>query len=278
MTSSSVDAGPPSGFGTRHFPIGAEIAGPGAINLRVWAPDRQRVAAFVDNQTYQLRADVRGYHAGLVPGSAGSRYGFLLDEDPQPYPDPASRFQPDGPHGLSQVIDPAGYVWHDEHWRGVNRDDAVLYELHVGTFTPRGTYQAAGDDLARLAALGVTVVQVMPVADFPGRFGWGYDGVNLFAPSRLYGRPDDLRHFVDRAHALGVAVILDVVYNHVGPDGNYLRQFGRQYFSDAYRNEWGDALNFDGAGSESVREWVLTNVAHWIREYHVDGFRLSTLR
>ena len=153
--------------------------------------------------------------------------------------------------------------------------DPILYELHIGTFTPEGTFAAAEAHLDDLAALGVTVIQLMPVAEFPGTFGWGYDGVGLFAPSHLYGRPDDLRHFVERAHAAGLAVILDVVYNHVGPDGNYLRVFAREYFTDRYDNEWGDALNFDGPGSGPVREWVLSNVAYWVREFHVDGFRLD---
>jgi maltooligosyltrehalose trehalohydrolase len=228
----------------------------------------------MDDDDWPLRAEADGYFSAEVRGRPGSRYGFLLGDDSKVYPDPASRSQPQGPHGLSEVIDPGSYTWHDEDWGGLTRDP-ILYELHVGTFTPEGTFAAAAAHFDELAALGVTVLQVMPVAEFPGRFGWGYDAVCLFAPSHLYGPPDDLRHFVDRAHAAGLAVILDVVYNHVGPDGNYLRAFARDYFTDRYENEWGDALNFDGPASGPVREWVLANVAYWVREFHVDGFRLD---
>ena len=151
----------------------------------------------------------------------------------------------------------------------------MIYELHIGTFTSEGTWEAAARRLPALAELGVTAVEMMPVAEFPGRFGWGYDGVDLFAPTRLYGRPDDLRRFVDRAHALGLAVLLDVVYNHLGPDGNYLRSFSESYFTDRYANEWGEALNFDGADAEPVRELFVANAGYWIDEYHFDGLRLD---
>ena len=260
---------------TRRFPIGTELAGQGLITARVWAPDHTRVSLLIDGRVVALRREDGGYFAGDAPGRAGSRYGFLLDEDPKPYPDPASRFQPDGPHQLSEVIDPTSYEWHDQQWTGPDLDDPVLYEMHLGTFTPDGTAASALPHLQALADMGITVLQVMPVAEFPGRFGWGYDGVQLFAPYHGYGRPDDLRRLVDRAHAAGLGVILDVVYNHVGPDGNYLPTFARSYFSDRYDNEWGDALNFDGPDAGPVREWVLTNVAYWIDEFHVDGFRLD---
>jgi len=245
------------------------------VSVRVWAPDHHVVTVSIDGVRTRLSSDADGYHAGEVAGATGSRYGFLLGDDPKLYPDPASRFQPDGPHGPSEVIDPSTFAWTDDGWRGIAAADAVFYELHLGTFTPEGTAEAALARLDGLAALGVTVLQIMPVAEFPGRFGWGYDGVGLYAPSHLYGRPDDLRRLVDRAHALGLAVVLDVVYNHVGPDGNYLPTFCKDYFSARYSNEWGDALNFDGPRSAPVREWVLTNVAYWIREFHVDGFRLD---
>jgi maltooligosyltrehalose trehalohydrolase len=216
-----------------------------------------------------------GWFAGVVRGEAGSRYGFQLDGQATVYPDPASRFQPDGPHGLSEVIDPTGYEWHDQGWRGVSVKGQVLYELHVGTFTAEGTWSAAARHFGRLRALGVTVIQMMPVAEFAGEFGWGYDGVCWFAPSHLYGRPDDLRRFVDLAHGHGLGVILDVVYNHLGPDGNYLGTYSKDFFTDRYQNEWGRALNFDGPNSGPVREFVLASVETWIAEYHFDGLRLD---
>jgi maltooligosyltrehalose trehalohydrolase len=259
---------------SRRFPIGAELIGD-QVHVRLWAPDRGRAVIAIDGRLEPLSREAGGYFSAVVDGQAGSRYGFQFDADTKTYPDPASRYQPDGPHGLSEVIDATTFQWTDDGWSGVDLDHPVVYEIHLGTFTAAGTAAAAEAHLEDLASLGITVVQLMPIAEFPGQFGWGYDGVGLFAPSRLYGRPDDIRHLVDRAHALGMAVILDVVYNHVGPDGNYLRAFAKGYFSERYENEWGDALNFDGADAAPVREWVLTNVAYWIREFHVDGFRLD---
>src|SRR5947208_3990709 len=203
------------------------------------------------------------------------RYRFHLDRGDLALPDPASRFQPEGPHGPSTIVAPDGFTWSDQSWRGIPRERLVIYELHIGTFTQEGSWQAAVRELPALAELGITCIEIMPVAEFSGRFGWGYDGVNLFAPTRLYGRPDDFRRFVDRAHALGIAVILDVVYNHFGPDGNYLNAFSTAYFTDRYDNEWGEAINFDGADAGSVREFFLTNAGYWIDEYHLDGLRLD---
>jgi maltooligosyltrehalose trehalohydrolase len=173
------------------------------------------------------------------------------------------------------VIDPTTYEWRDDEWGGLSLKGQVLYELHVGTFTAEGTWEAAARHLERLRALGVTAIQMMPLAEFAGEFGWGYDGVCWFAPSHLYGRPDDLRRFIDLAHAQGIGVVLDVVYNHLGPDGNYLGIYGKDYFTDRYKNEWGDALNFDGPNAAAVREFALASVEQWVREYHVDGFRLD---
>jgi maltooligosyltrehalose trehalohydrolase len=173
------------------------------------------------------------------------------------------------------VIDPRGFPWTDRDWHGCGLEGQVLYEMHIGTFTREGTWEAATRELPALADLGITVLEVMPVADFPGRFGWGYDGVNLFAPTRLYGSPDEFRRFVDRAHALGLGVILDVVYNHLGPDGNYLKEFAPAYFTDRYKNEWGEAINFDGDDAGPVREFFVANAGYWIDEYHLDGFRLD---
>lgn len=264
----------------RHHPIGAEVRPDGATHFRVWAPRRRQVHVVLENRgearRQALQAEGNGYFSGLIPGvKAGARYRFALDDDPNLYPDPASRFQPEGPHGPSQVIDPKLFSWTDRDWPGAGRDGQVLYEMHIGTFTPEGTWEAASKQLRELADLGITLLEVMPVADFPGRFGWGYDGVNLFAPTRLYGEPDDFRRFVDQAHAVGLGVILDVVYNHLGPDGNYLMQFSGDYFTDRYKNEWGEAINFDGPNAEPVREFFATNAAYWIEEYHLDGLRLD---
>ena len=170
-------------------------------------------------------------------------------------PDPASRFQPEGPLGPSMIIDPAQFLWHDADWNGVKIEGQVIYEMHIGTFTAEGTWKAAGQQLKALKDLGVTVLEIMPVHDFCGRYGWGYDGVDFFAPTRLYGSPDDFRAFVDDAHGLGLGVILDVVYNHAGPTGNYLKDFSPDYFTDRYSTDWGEALNFDGSNAGPVREF-----------------------
>jgi maltooligosyltrehalose trehalohydrolase len=198
-----------------------------------------------------------------------------LDDGDRLYPDPASRFQPYGPHGPSQIIDPRTFQWTDGMWPGVHLEGQVIYEMHLGTFTQEGTWEAASHELAELAAVGIALIEIMPVADFVGRFGWGYDGVDLFAPSYLYGTPDDCRRFVDCAHALGLAVILDVVYNHLGPDGNYLEQFSPEYFTDRYTTDWGKAINFDNEHAGPVREFFLANAGYWIDEFHFDGLRLD---
>lgn len=259
----------------RLFPVGAELCAESHVAVRVWAPAHSIVQLQIDGRVHPLDAAASGYYHGTVPGHAGSRYGFLLGDDPQPYPDPASRSQPDGPHGLSEVIDPTRFAWRDPLWRGLTLDGQVLYEMHVGTFTREGTWRAAASRLSRLRELGITVVQMMPIAEFDGAFGWGYDGVCWFAPSHLYGRPDDLRAFVDEAHVLGLGVILDVVYNHLGPSGNYLPKYSSNYTSTQYENDWGQPLNFDGPAAGPVRELVLSNVEYWIAEFHIDGFRLD---
>ncbi len=262
----------------RRYPVGAEVLPGGGTHFRVWAPGRRKVEVVLEGpavRSFELTAEDGGYFAGFVEADDGTRYRFRLDGEEPLYPDPASRFQPDGPHGPSQLVDPSGFAWTDEAWRGVGREGQVLYEMHIGTFTPEGTWEAAARELPELARLGVTVLEVMPVADFPGKFGWGYDGVNLFAPTRLYGTPDDFRRFVDRAHAAGIGVILDVVYNHLGPDGDYLKPFSPDYFTDRYQNEWGEAINFDNDRAGPVREFFLTNAAYWIDEFHLDGLRLD---
>jgi maltooligosyltrehalose trehalohydrolase len=260
----------------RRWPIGAEIVDSGSVHVRVWAPQATTVRAVTTaGATTVLVHDGDGYFAGVIPAAAGTRYGFKLNDDDKLYPDPASRCQPDGPHGPSQVVDPRAFAWTDQNWRGATIEGQVVYEMHVGTFTPAGTCAAAAEQLPELARIGITMIELMPLAEFEGRFGWGYDGVDLFAPTRLYGTPDDVRQFVDTAHACGIAVILDVVYNHLGPVGNYLRAFSPAYFTDKYDNEWGDAINFDGRDSAAVREFFLTNAAYWIEEFHFDGLRLD---
>ncbi len=217
-----------------------------------------------------------GYHSGFcAAASAGTIYQFALDDDSQRYPDPASRYQPDGPHGPSQVVNPHSFTWTDTDWRGATIHGQVIYEMHLGSFSREGTWQGAQRELEELAKAGITMIELMPIADFPGRFGWGYDGVDLFAPTWLYGTPDDARSFVNAAHVLGIAVILDVVYNHLGPDGNYLKAFSPFYFSSKYKTDWGEALNFDGEHSGPVRAFYEANATYWIDEFHLDGLRVD---
>jgi len=270
--------GAPTPAVPRRYPVGVEPLSDGSVHVRVWAPKCRTVAVVFepDGRAVTLKAEDGGYFSASVTDvPVGSLYRFRLDGGGTLYPDPVSRFQPEGPHGPSQVVDPFRFDWTDHAWKGRPIEGQVIYEMHVGTFTKEGTWDAAARELPHLAEIGVTVLEVMPVADFPGRFGWGYDGVNLFAPTRLYGGPDDMRRFVDRAHALGIAVILDVVYNHLGPDGNYLTCFSDRYFTDRYKNEWGEPINFDGPDSGPVREFFVANAGFWIDEYHLDGLRLD---
>jgi maltooligosyltrehalose trehalohydrolase len=226
---------------------------------------------------FELSREIGGYFSGVVADAqVGQLYRYRLDGDEaRVFADPVSRFQPEGPFGPSQIIDPGSFQWTNSAWPGIAAAGHVIYELHVGTFTPQGTWQAAAEQLSELAETGITLVEVMPLADFPGRFGWGYDGVNLFAPCRLYGTPDDFRSFVDRAHALGLGVVLDVVYNHFGTVGNFQTEFARYYHSDRHKCEWGPAVNFDGENAAPVREFILVNVRYWIEEFHVDGYRVD---
>jgi maltooligosyltrehalose trehalohydrolase len=255
--------------------VGAQGQETGGVHFRVWAPRRERVEVLIGERGFPLVAEGGGYFSGLVAQAHdGTLYRYRLDGD-HSFPDPASRFQPDGPHGPSRVVDPGRFAWTDGDWRGCTPQGQVIYEMHVGTFTPEGTWASAAAQLPEMAALGVTVLEVMPVAEFAGTFGWGYDGVDLYAPTRLYGEPDDFRRFVDRAHALGLAVILDVVYNHLGPDGAYLKEFSPDYYTDRYVNDWGEPINFDGDNNAPVRELFIANAGYWIDEYHLDGLRLD---
>ncbi len=256
------------------------IAGAGATRFRVWAPGAQSLEVRIEPRVGRPRriplapADDGMLEARINGIAAGDRYSFFLDGR-GPLPDPASRFQPEGVHGPSEIVDPSTFAWSDAGWRGIRLEDLVLYELHVGTFTRAGTFDAAAARLPLLRDLGVTAIELMPVADFPGRRNWGYDPAALFAPARCYGTPDELRALVDRAHGLGLAVHLDVVYNHFGPAGAYAPAFSRHFFTPRHRTPWGDGINLDGAHSRGVREFFIENALAWVHEYHVDGLRLD---
>jgi maltooligosyltrehalose trehalohydrolase len=267
---------------SRRLPIGANILADGQIHFRVWAPLCQEAEVIIEDPNtnaktiVELAVEPDGYFSVLTSrAKPGDRYRYHLDGSEFLLPDPVSRFQPEGPLGSSMIIDPARFAWHDGNWKGITIEGQVIYEMHIGTFTAEGTWKAASRQLEGLKDLGITVLEVMPVHDFCGRHGWGYDGVDFFAPTRLYGGPDDFRAFVDEAHRLGLGVILDVVYNHAGPVGNYLKSFSADYFTDRYSTDWGEAFNFDGPNCGPVREFFVANAGYWIEEFHLDGFRLD---
>ena len=254
--------------------MGANVVGGGA-QFGVWAPDAASIDVEIGAMSIALERDDDGVWSGIVPGvGAGERYRFRID-GASSYPDPYSRSQPEGPHGPSEIVDPQEHAWSDGGWRGLRIEGLVIYECHVGVHTPDGTFDALAGDLDALSALGVNAIELLPVAEFPGERNWGYDGVNLFAPSRNYGGPAGLKRLVDAAHKRGIGVILDVVYNHFGPDGNYLLQFSKDYLTDRHHSPWGDAINFDGARSAWVRRYIIDNARHWLTEYHIDGLRLD---
>jgi maltooligosyltrehalose trehalohydrolase len=258
--------------------LGAEVVDDASTRFRVWAPAAERVDVRIvapEPQTVPMRrASERGYWEATAEGvGPGARYWYVLDGRERP--DPASRWQPDGVHGPSAVVDPA-FGWTDSAWRGRPIEQYVVYELHVGTFAGAGTFDAAIAELSRLADLGITAVELMPVGEFPGARNWGYDGVFPFAAQSTYGGPDGLRRFVDAAHRHGLCVVLDVVYNHLGPEGNVLADFG-PYFTSTYSTPWGDALNFDGRGSDEVRSFFVENALVWVSDFHVDGLRLDAV-
>ena len=266
---------------TWSLPIGAQVKRQG-VRFRVWSPDAEQVAvALYENgslaATHALQPDPEesDYWLAEVRGiGAGARYAFSIDGG-EPRPDPASRWQPDGVHAPSAVVDAASHQWQDQSWRGVPLDDLIIYEIHVGTATAEGTFEALIEKLPYFRELGVTALELLPIHGFPGCRNWGYDGVNLYAPVDCYGGPHSLKRLVDAAHAHGLAIILDVVYNHFGPDGNYLRVFSPRYFTDRHCTPWGDALNLDGEGSQAVRSYLINNALYWAHEYHIDGLRLD---
>ena len=265
----------------RRLPIGAEPLSTGGVDFRLWSPRSKKVSVMIESDAGEklvvgLARETGGYFSGFAPRArAGNLYRFSLDGRDEWMPDPASRFQPAGPLGPSMIIDAGAFPWRDDAWPGVRLEGQVIYEMHIGTFTPEGTWKAAIEKLAELKEVGITAVELMPVGDFFGCRGWGYDVVDFFAPTRLYGGPDDFRAFVDCAHALGLGVILDVVYNHAGPTGNYLKEFSPDYFTDRYSTDWGEPFNFDGPNSAPVREFFTANAGYWIAEFHLDGLRLD---
>lgn len=258
--------------------LGANLMEGDSCSFLVWAPNARNVQVQLEgalNRHIQMKPMPNGYFhccASAIP--AGTTYFYVLDGQKR-RPDPASKYQPLGVHGPSQVCTNA-FDWTDSAWRGISLESAVFYELHVGTFTPEGTFDAIIDRLPALKSLGITLVELMPTAQFPGERNWGYDGVFPYAVQNSYGGPDGLRRLVNACHAIGIGVALDVVYNHFGPEGNYLHDFG-PYFTDRYRTPWGDAINFDGAQSDEVRRFFLENAVYWIREFHVDALRLDAV-
>lgn len=268
----------------RLYDVGVELTSEGT-NFNIWAPKRKKIDVVLfksssnngsKNELIPLTKDKNGYFtATLKELKAGSLYKFRLDEnDNYYYPDPLSKFQPEGPHGPSMVVDHSTFKWDDNAWKGVT-DNKIMYELHLGTFTKEGTWQAAAKQLKELKDLGITIIEIMPIAEFPGTRGWGYDGVNLFAPYHHYGSVDDVKYFINEAHKLDIAVILDVVYNHLGPDGNYIKEFTDYFFTDKHKTDWGEAINYDSSHSKDVRKIFIANAGYWIETFHFDGLRLD---
>ncbi|MFZ1416705.1 MAG: malto-oligosyltrehalose trehalohydrolase [Defluviicoccus sp.] len=268
------------GTALKHPVFGAQLHDGGA-RFRLWAPDCQEIALCLEGPDvtaeYPLVRDGDGWCERFVDGiRAGARYRYRIDGDLK-VPDPVSRFQPDDVHGASEVIDPGAYAWRCNDWRGRPWNEAVIYELHIGTFSAEGTFRGVADRLDALVDLGVTAIELMPVADFPGARDWGYNGVLLFAPDARYGRPEELKALIDAAHARGLMVLLDVVYNHFGPEGNYLHVYARRFFDAERHTPWGAAINFDGADSRWVREFFIENAVYWLSEYRFDGLRLDAV-
>ncbi len=266
----------------RHsMPFGTEPRPDGSVRFRLWAPAAHRVDLQLENVENVAplplqRMDQGWYEVVTDAAKPGTLYRFQIDAG-QEVPDPASRFQPRDVHGPSEVIDPCAFDWQDEAWLGRRWEEAVIYELHVGAFTLPGTFSSVCQRLDYLADLGVTALELMPLADFPGRRNWGYDGVYQFAPDSVYGRPEDLKHLVQSAHARRMMVLLDVVYNHFGPEGNYLGLYAPQFFTDRHHTPWGNAINFDGAASRTVRDFFIHNALYWLNEFNFDGLRLDAV-
>jgi malto-oligosyltrehalose trehalohydrolase len=260
------------------MPFGSNVRADGSVDFQLWAPAAADVLVVIAGRPpFKLERSDDGWHRGTMRDlSPGTRYMFRLP-DGTDVPDPASRYQPLGVGGASELMAPGTFLWSEDGWTGRPWHEAVIYELHIGSFTPEGTFVAAIDKLAHLARLGITAVQIMPVAEFGGDANWGYDGALIYAPESAYGRPDDLKALVDAAHRLGLMVFLDVVYNHFGPEGNYLHIYAPDYFTDRYRNPWGTAVNLAGPGSRPVREFIIHNALYWLEEFRFDGLRLDAV-
>jgi maltooligosyltrehalose trehalohydrolase len=259
------------------MPFGAEVLEDGGVRFRLWAPAASSVDLVLKDKNLPLEKQAEGWFQRVeLSAGPGTLYQYRINGGPL-VPDPASRFQPQDCEGPSEVVAPAAFRWQDGGWRGRPWNEAVLYELHVGTFTPDGSYKGVLRKIPHLKSLGVTAIELMPLADFAGRRNWGYDGVLPYAPDSVYGRPDDLRSLVQAAHEAGLMVLLDVVYNHFGPKGNLLSQYAPQFFTQRHRTPWGAAINFDGEGSRWVREYFIENALYWLREYHFDGLRFDAV-
>ncbi|HKW19212.1 MAG TPA: malto-oligosyltrehalose trehalohydrolase [Terriglobales bacterium] len=258
------------------MPFGAECRNEGGVRFRLWAPGESQIVLQLDGRGIPMSRFDSGWFELVTEARAGDQYNFKIDGE-RLVPDPASRLQPFGVHGTSEVIDPLKFDWRDSNWSGHPWHETVIYELHIGTFTPEGTFAAAEEKLDHLRDLGVTAIELMPLSSFPGERNWGYDGVLLFAPASAYGRPEALKRFVDSAHAKNLMVFLDVVYNHFGPEGNYLGLYAPQFFTDRHHTPWGQAINFDGPCSRTVRDFFIHNALYWLEEYHFDGLRFDAV-
>jgi len=270
---------PPAVRRAHRMPFGATVADDGSTLFRLWSPGARRVELWLESEqrAVAMPRDASGWAEHVArEAPAGTRYRYRIDGELL-VPDPAARYQPGDVHGASEVIDPLAYAWRDGEWAGLPPERLAFYELHVGTFTPEGTFAGVQSRLDHLADLGVTAVELMPVAQFPGARGWGYDGVLLYAPESRYGRPEDLKALVDACHAHGLAVFLDVVYNHFGPEGNYLHRYAPDFFTSRHRSFWGDGINYDGPGAEIVRAFMIHNALYWLEEFHLDGLRLDAV-
>jgi maltooligosyltrehalose trehalohydrolase len=264
------------------MPFGAELTEDGQVRFRLWAPGARRVDLSLDDgrgvaQMLPMTQDDAGFFEVITDKArAGSLYRYRINGENE-VPDPASRLNPQDVHGPSQVIDPTEFEWTDDNWASRPWHEAIIYELHVGTFSPEGTFAGVQARLDHLVELGVTVIELMPIADFPGKRGWGYDGVLMFAPESAYGTPNDLKALVNTAHARGIAVMLDVVYNHFGPEGNYLGMYAPQFFTERHHTPWGAAINFDGENGRPVRDFYINNTLYWLEEFHLDGLRFDAV-
>src|SRR5580698_4908917 len=256
---------------------GATVLAGQGVQFRVWAPGVKALAVELNPERLriEMQRDGEDFEVVIPDGAPGDTYCFVFD-DGRMRPDPVSRSQPHGVHGPSEIVDPGAFNWSDQDWKGIALEDYIFYELHTGTFTPEGTFAGVVSKLDYLRELGITAIELMPVAQFPGSRNWGYDGVDLYAPHSAYGGPEGLKSLVNACHRAGLAVVLDVVYNHLGPEGNYLSDFG-PYFTDQYRTPWGSAINYDGPGSDGVRDFIIDNALYWLTEYHIDALRLDAI-